>query len=144
MQNQGQLKVTQGIYFSNYCDHEDYAINCLACNFRCTSQEELEIHIVSTHSFPCKTFSAVFQTDELLRKHIPSHQQQTSTQMNDSVKCDQCGFRSNSINEFITHILDKHKKHPEMIECQHFDYKAHREQCYWTFGVGTEKNGCKL
>ena len=44
--------------------------------------------------------------------------------MNDSVKCDQCGFRSSSINELITQILDKHKKHPEIIECQHCDYKA--------------------
>ena len=51
-------------------EHEDYAINCLACNFRCTTREELEMHIVSTHAFPCKKCPAVFQTIDLLIKPL--------------------------------------------------------------------------
>ena len=45
-------------------------------------------------------------------------------EVNPKTNCDQCDYRGETVNDFITHLLKTHDKNSEMIECQHCDYKT--------------------
>ena len=135
-------------------EHEVGNYKCLACNFCSESQDELGIHIVSLHAFPCdKCQSTIFQTPELLASHNVSHHQSQPCRcekcgetfynrdtMNEHMRqhyeigqdtnCGQCDYKGKSVNDFITHLLKTHKKNPEMIECEHCEYRSISVQNY--------------
>ena len=68
---------------------------CLACIFVASSQEELEMHIVSSHSFPCDICGLVCMSIENLSQHGRSHSNKDSINCQAkprTTKCEQCDF----------------------------------------------------
>ena len=51
-------------------------------------------------------------------------------QFSQHMNCDQCEYRATGTTDLVKHILGIHKKHPEMIKCQHCDYSALTLQSY--------------
>ena len=62
-------------------------IKCLVCGFNCKTQQELEIHIVLKHAFPCdKCDAQVFQSPELLKNHqITYHEEKNPYKSKDKI-----------------------------------------------------------
>ena len=129
-------------------DHAGKNFKCLACEFCCGAEEDLGVHIVTKHAFPCyKCENVVFDTQDLLSEHnILYHKSRPQKcdkcgedlHQNEDMKehvcrsvmtgpktyCEQCEFRGDTVNDFITHLLTEHSRNPEVIECQFCDFKT--------------------
>ena len=67
----------------------------------------------------CQMCGVRFDEIAMLKKHnCEIHR------VNPETNCDQCDYRGDSVNDFITHLLETHEKNTEMIECQHCDHRA--------------------
>ena len=45
-------------------------------------------------------------------------------QGNKETECDQCDFRHETVTGLVNHFLTVHEHHPELIHCQHCEFKA--------------------
>ena len=124
------------------------------CDFAGETIEQLDNHIMVTHTFTCNQCqstgpSRTFQSAELLLAHKTSKhgekenakeckQCRTSFsheatlknhicnnhEVNTETKCNQCDFKCNDVTAFITHILNAHRNNSEVVHCPHCEYKS--------------------
>ena len=69
---------------------------CLPCSFVCTSQESLEMDILSEHAFLCRDCEKVIPNITKL--------EETHSGLN-CTNCDQCESKASSVKSFVTHLL---------------------------------------
>ena len=119
-------------------------IKCTSCDSKFETKLEVDIHIETEHRSKkekCQKCEYSFKTAEELETHMKSQHVSVSNQglntsntqtpiVNQSTKCDQCDYIGNSISDFISHLLQTHKRHPELIECKHCDFRALTLQNY--------------
>ena len=83
---------------------------CLACNYTSATEDELKMHIVSAHAFPCEVCKVVFSNPGDLNNHVMTHEIEQGVPLElEKTKCDQCDFETNMVKEFVTHLLEKHR-----------------------------------
>ena len=98
---------------------EEY--KCKACAYGALSKEQLEMHIVSTHSFPCKQCNEMFTQNTYLT-HLETHTK--PKQQMESARCDECNFESSSVKEFVTHLMEGHNTKTVTYTCSFCDYST--------------------
>ena len=104
--------------------HKDQRNSCLKSDFSSKSTNQLKTHTRNQHHANIEKENESFHNLSTSHKQTQDHQQDQKT------ICDQCGLTFNSVNDLIKHLLSTHKKHPEMIQCQHCDYTALTLQNY--------------
>ena len=108
--------------------HEDTqgeSNNCLACAFVAVSQEELGVHILTSHTFSCELCRKVFNNKTVLLQHkATDHIESQSNLLKETIKCEECDIESVSVKEFITHIIQVHKTRQTTYICSFCEYEA--------------------
>ena len=98
---------------------------CSICNLVTESQEELYNHKVSEHKHKCGNCTQTFESSELLTEHQQNYHMNFT--IGSQTNCDQCDYKGDTVNEFITHLLLTHKN--EMLfDCPYCKFKTNNKE----------------
>ena len=111
-----------------------HAFLCNICKEVFSFDSKLSLHMASSHqedqsevplfceapprtstpvqNYTCERCEQSFPDDNTFSKHICSPQTKVST-----ATCDQCDFKSNNLNEFVSHIRELHRKNTSTYKC---------------------------
>jgi hypothetical protein len=73
----------------------------------------------ATNGFKCDRCDQLFGSETYFTKHICNPQQIPPT-----VFCDQCDFKSTSVKDFVSHLLEVHKHYHGTYKCSFCDFEA--------------------